>query len=143
MAARIGPGMQGLVRQLERRYPGVRVVRASLLPDGHGRSRQCLRLQAPLAVLLAKGLVTAEMVRAYSGGVPGRSGAAAWPVTEHGDPFVLFPPLGPEEGEAWDLLIYTDAVPRDAIAGGTTAARQLLARLAGKAAGAARPDSTP
>ena len=101
----IDAALRPLVAALKMRYPGVRIVEASLRPlrdDAPSVLQQSIRYQAPLELLRHVGLVTEEMLA---------SKAAR---TALGDGFNLCSGLDEASRPGcYDLSIFTGSVPRE------------------------------
>lgn len=111
-----------LVEQLRARYPGVRIVSASLCErPADGELQQEIRYQAPLERLKALGLLTSCMI----------ARDRAWPPADAiGDGFHLCASLDRESRPGqWDLLILTGASPRERARFSVLPARRLLRRI--------------
>jgi hypothetical protein len=96
----IEPQLQSLVAQLLARYPGVRIVRASLHHRvGAEAIAQEIRFQAPLEVLRGSGLVTSAMLG------PATAAHGSWGTLETGDQYGLYPALDSlSTPGSWDLV---------------------------------------
>ena len=114
--------LRPLVAQLRRRYPGVRIVEATMGTLHDGTPQQDIRFQAPLAELQRLGLVTDEMLRLHKAG---RCDVSI------GDGFFLTDYIDDESRpDCWDVSIWTPARPRERPNINVSRARQVLRRIA-------------
>ena len=122
MADNIDYKLRPLADRLRARYPGVRIVEASMSSTDDGMPQQNVRYQAPLAWLKQSGLVTAEMLRLKQ---QGRSDTAL------GEGFSLCRALDDESRDGfWDLSVYTGTCPRERDRMAMTEAKRLLRQIA-------------
>jgi hypothetical protein len=116
------------VKQLLARYPGVRIVEASITSGVGNRPQQTIRFQAPFAELRRLGLATAEMLSQPAEDALGFAGQTAW-----GDGFVLRNALDARSRPGcWDLVVCTGAIPLERPDFALDGAKRLIATLAGK-----------
>lgn len=116
------------VKQMLARYPGVRIVEATVSRASAGHLQQCVRFRAPLGTLRHLGLVTAEMLSQPAEDALGFAGE-----TSLGDGFVLRNALDAKSRlGCWDLVTCTGAVPLERPEFPVEDARRLIATLAGE-----------
>lgn len=133
MADQIQPAFREVAHQLQRRYPGVRIVWAMSSTCGDGTFQQAIRYQAPIAVLKRLGLVTNGMLRGKGRGVSPLS-VRFMAATSVGDGYSVTRSLDSESRKGcWDLCIYTGLVPRERPKFAVAEAARLLKQLARQA----------
>lgn len=114
------------VKQLLARYPGVRIIEATVGGGAGGGLQQTVRFQAPLATLRRLGLATPEMLSQPAEDALGFSGQ-----TSLGDAFVLRNALDARSRPGcWDLVLCTGAVPLERPEFPLDDARRLIAAFA-------------
>lgn len=123
MADYIDYSLQPLVNKLRARYPGVRIVEATLC-EMDGAPQQIIRFQAPLPALESAGLIEPKMLKGINDNRVGNT-------TAIGDGFILCKSLDDESRDGcWDLMMMTEGYPRERPRIATTEAKRLLRKIA-------------
>lgn len=118
--------LRHLVRQIEARYPGVHVLMAEIRTFDDGTRQQNLRLQAPIEVLRANGLLTARVDAQQNAPPRCWNGVDDW-----GNHFGLYDRFDclSKPGH-WDLMLYTRSVPYERERFSVREAERVLKRIA-------------